>query len=126
MLPAAHTVPEDPCMSLAYPSLATMRPIQPLSGDVSMPGDKATGHHALVLAALAVGESQITGLPDHGALLCMASALRALGAEVVQEAPGTWRVAGRGIGGLREPDSVLDVGGSGTAASADLRYPREP
>lgn len=116
MLPAAFPGPEDSCMSLAPPSLASMRPARPLSGDVHMPGDKATGHHALLLAALAVGESQIKGLPEHGDLLGMASALRALGAKVIQEAPGTWRVAGRGVGGLREPESVLDVGGSGTAA----------
>ena len=81
-----------------------------------MPGDQAIGHHALLLAALAVGESQIVGLPEHGDVLRMASMLRALGAEVVQEAPGAWRVAGRGVGGLREPEGVLDVGGSGTAA----------
>ena len=81
-----------------------------------MPGDKAASHHALLLAALAVGESQIMGVPEHGDVPRMASALRALGAEVVREAPDTWRVAGRGVGGLREPGSVLDMGDSGTAA----------
>ena len=93
-----------------------------------MPGDKATGCHALLLAALAVGESQITGLPEYGDVLRMASALRVLGAEVIQEAPGTWHVAGRGVGGLQEPESVLDMGDSsavarlicGTLASHDL------
>jgi len=81
-----------------------------------MPGDKAIGYHALLLAALAIGESRITGLPERGDLLRMASILRVLGAEIVQEASGVWRVAGRGVGGLREPESVLDVGDSGTAA----------
>ncbi len=81
-----------------------------------MPGDKAASCHALLLAALAVGESQIMELPEHGDVLRMASALRALGAEVIREAPGTWRMAGRGVGGLREPESVLDMGVSGTAA----------
>ena len=81
-----------------------------------MPGDKAAGLHALLLAALATGESRIAGLPDHGDLLHMASALRALGAEASQEAPGLWRVSGRGIGALREPERVLDVGSSGTVA----------
>ena len=81
-----------------------------------MPGDKAIAHHALLLAALAIGESQIRGLPEHGDVLRMASTLRALGAEIIQEASGAWRVAGRGIGGLREPESVLDVGNSGIAA----------
>ncbi len=103
-------------MSLAHPSLASNRPAQPLMGNVRVPGDKATGHHALLLAALAVSESQITGLPEHGDVQCMASALRALGAEVIRDAPGTWRVAGRGLGGLREPESVLDMGNSAAAA----------
>jgi 3-phosphoshikimate 1-carboxyvinyltransferase len=103
-------------MSLAHPVLASRRPARPLSGDVRLPGDKALGHHALLLAALATGESQITGLPEHGDVLRMASTLRALGAEIIQAAPGSWRVAGRGVGGLREPASVLDVGNSGIAA----------
>ena len=81
-----------------------------------MPGDKAAGYHALLLASLAVGESRITGLPEHGDVLHMASASRALGAGIIREAPGTWHVTGRGVGGLREPEGVLDVGNSGTAA----------
>ena len=93
-----------------------MRSARPLLGRTCLPGDKSAGHHALLLAALAIGESRIAGLPEHGELLHMASALRALGAEVVQEASGLWRVTGRGIGGLREPESVLDLGNSGTAA----------
>ena len=76
----------------------------------------AIGFHALLLAALAIGESQIMGLPEHGDVPRMVSMLRALGAEIVQEASGTWRVAGRGVGGLREPESVLDAGNSSTAA----------
>ena len=90
-------------MSLACPVLASRRPARPLSGDIRLPGDMAIGFHALLLAALAVGESQIMGLPEHGDVPRMVSMLRALGAEIVQEASGTWRVAGRGVGGLREP-----------------------
>jgi 3-phosphoshikimate 1-carboxyvinyltransferase len=103
-------------MSLAHLPLVFGRPARPLSGSVRISGDKATSHHALLLAALAVGESRITGLLEHGDVLRTASVLRALGTEVIQEAPGIWRVAGRGVGGLREPEGVLDVGGSGTAA----------
>src|ERR1700722_2083010 len=44
------------------------------------------------------------------------AALRARGAEVNHGPDGTWRVAGRGIGGLTEPADVLDMGNSGTAA----------
>lgn len=80
-----------------------------------MAGDKAIGYHALLLAALSMGESRITGLPERGGVRRTASALRALGAEVAQDAPGIWRVAGRGVGGLREPEGVLDMGGSAIA-----------
>ena len=81
-----------------------------------MPGDKVASYHALLLASLAVGESRIAGLPEHNNVLRMASVLRALGAEITREARGTWHVTGRGIGGLQEPEGVLDMGNSGTAA----------
>ncbi len=103
-------------MSHAHPSLASTRPARPLSGNVRLPGDQAAGHHALLLAALAVGESRLAGLPGHDDFLRMAAAVCALGADAIQEAPGTWRVTGRGIGGLREPESVLDMGDSAIAA----------
>ena len=54
-------------------------------------------------------------------MLRTAAAMRALGAEVERVAPGRWRVAGRGVGGLVEPADVLDMGNSGTARAADLR-----
>ena len=81
-----------------------------------MPGDKSISHRALMFAGLAVGETVITGLLEGEDVLRTAAAMRALGVEVVQEGPGRWRVAGRGIGGLTEPKDVLDMGNSGTAA----------
>jgi 3-phosphoshikimate 1-carboxyvinyltransferase len=69
-----------------------------------------------MFGALAVGESRITGLLTGEDVLRTAAAMRALGAEVTHEPDGSWRVAGRGIGGLTEPDDVLDMGNSGTAA----------
>ncbi len=103
-------------MSHARLSMTSMRPTQPLAGSVRVPGDKSISHRALMFAGLAVGESGITGLLEGEDVLRTAAAMRALGAEVVQDAPGTWRVAGRGIGGLREPADVLYMGNSGTAA----------
>ena len=96
--------------------LASNRPAQPLSGNVRAPGDKSIGYHALTLAALAVGESQITGLPDCDDTLRLAAAMRALGAEITQDAIGAWCVAGRGVGGIREPDDILHIGASVTSA----------
>src|SRR5690242_10645384 len=96
--------------------LAFRRPETGLLGSIRVPGDKSISHRALMLGALAVGETRITGLLEGEDVLRTAAAMRALGAEVVHDADGTWRVAGRGIGGLIEPPDVLDVGNSGTAA----------
>ncbi len=106
----------EPCMDHARPSLTSARPAQPLAGSVHVPGDKSISHRALMFAGLAVGETGIGGLLEGEDVLRTAAAMRALGAEVVRDAPGAWRVAGRGIGGLREPADVLDMGNSGTAA----------
>ncbi len=96
--------------------LRARRPQNPLSGTFSVPGDKSISHRALMFGALAVGETRITGLLEGEDVLRTAAAMRALGAHVVQTAPGAWTVAGRGIGGIVEPDNVLDMGNSGTAA----------
>ncbi len=96
--------------------LLSRRPTAPLTGTMRVPGDKSISHRALMFGALAVGETRISGLLEGEDVLRTAAAMRALGAEVVQEGPGAWRVAGRGIGGLQEPADVLDMGNSGTAA----------
>ncbi|NQV83232.1 MAG: 3-phosphoshikimate 1-carboxyvinyltransferase [Rhodospirillales bacterium] len=87
----------------------------PLSGAVAVPGDKSMSHRALMLGAMAVGETRISGLLESEDVLATAAALRALGAEIERAEDGIWRVFGRGVGGLVEPASVLDLGNSGTA-----------
>jgi 3-phosphoshikimate 1-carboxyvinyltransferase len=69
-----------------------------------------------MLAAIAVGESRIEGLLEGEDVLCTAAAMRALGAEIERSDDGVWHVWGRGVGGLGEPEDVLDMGNSGTAA----------
>ncbi len=85
-----------------------------LNGNITVPGDKSISHRALMLAALAVGETRIRGLLEGEDVLRTAEALRALGGSIENEG-GDWRVTGRGVGGLVEPDTVLDMGNSGTA-----------
>ena len=87
-----------------------------LSGTVRAPGDKSISHRALIVSALAVGESRIDGLLEGEDVLATAAALRALGASVERTGAGLWSVHGAGVGGLGEPDTVLDLGNSGTAA----------
>ena len=92
----------------------TARKSGPLRGVAEVPGDKSISHRALILGAMAVGETRITGLLEGQDVLDTASAMRAFGAEVVQHGPGAWSVHGVGVGGFREPDGVIDCGNSGT------------
>ncbi len=79
-----------------------------------MPGDKSISHRALILGALAIGETTVTGLSQGEDVACTAAALRAMGAAVDCRPDGDGRIEGRGVGGLTEPQSVLDLGNSGT------------
>ena len=88
----------------------------PLVGTAPLPGDKSISHRALMLAALAVGESRIEGLCDGADVMATAAALRAMGAAIEPCADGSWAVCGVGVGGLLQPDAPLDMGNSGTSA----------
>ncbi len=90
-----------------------------LIGTVRVPGDKSISHRALIMGALAVGETSISGLLEGDDVLRTASCMRALGAKVERrktDTAATWHVWGRGVGGLTEPDDILDMGNSGTGA----------
>ncbi|MFA7431834.1 MAG: 3-phosphoshikimate 1-carboxyvinyltransferase [Rhodospirillaceae bacterium] len=89
---------------------------QGLSGSVGVPGDKSVSHRALMFGALAVGETTVEGLLEGEDVLRTASAMRQLGAEVIRHGDGHWTLFGRGVGGLVEPDDVLDMGNAGTGA----------
>src|SRR5271154_4014190 len=95
--------------------LSAGRPAEPLAGEIRVPGDKSISHRALMFAALAVGQTRISGLLEGEDVLRTAAAMRALGADIRRDG-GHWLVAGRGIGGLTAPEDVLDMGNSGTAA----------
>jgi 3-phosphoshikimate 1-carboxyvinyltransferase len=86
----------------------------PLQGRVRVPGDKSISHRALILGALAVGETRISGLLEGDDVLNTGNAMQALGAQVERTGPGVWRVHGVGVGGLRAPADMLDFGNSGT------------
>ncbi|HEV2533607.1 3-phosphoshikimate 1-carboxyvinyltransferase [Phenylobacterium sp.] len=93
-------------------ALLTASRAGPLAGRVRAPGDKSISHRALILGALATGETSIEGLLEGEDVLRTADAMRAFGAEVVRIADGRWRVVGRGR--LAEPADVVDCGNSGT------------
>jgi 3-phosphoshikimate 1-carboxyvinyltransferase len=87
----------------------------PLAGTVRVPGDKSISHRALMLGALAVGETRVEGLLEGEDVLATAAAMRAMGAEIVREGEGRWRVHGVGVGALLQPRQALDMGNSGTS-----------
>jgi 3-phosphoshikimate 1-carboxyvinyltransferase len=86
----------------------------PLSGVAEIPGDKSISHRALILGALSLGETRITGLLEGQDVLDTAKAMQAFGAKVTRHAPGQWSVQGVGVGGFAEPAQVIDCGNSGT------------
>lgn len=101
-------------MNTAAPTPLTARRGGPLHGRIRVPGDKSISHRALILAALTVGETVISGLLEGEDVLHTAEAMRALGAKVERRGDGAWAVHGVGVGGFREPNGTLDFGNSGT------------
>jgi 3-phosphoshikimate 1-carboxyvinyltransferase len=86
----------------------------PLTGKVRVPGDKSISHRALILGALSVGKTRISGLLEGEDVLNTAKSMRALGAEVERSGDFAWSVQGVGVGGFAEPQNPLDFGNSGT------------
>jgi 3-phosphoshikimate 1-carboxyvinyltransferase len=89
-----------------------------IEGDLTVPGDKSLTHRALMLSAVAAGESRLRGLLPGEDCRSTASVLRALGADLphLPAAGEEVRVRSRGIRNWSRPDSVLDCGNSGTTA----------
>ena len=102
------------------PSPLTARRGGSLTGRAQVPGDKSISIRALILAALAVGETRITGMLEGEDALNTAKAMQALGAHVVRVGERQWRVHGVGVGGFAEPKQPLDFGNSGTGCRLAL------
>ena len=109
-------------------------PAKALSGTIPVPGDKSISHRALMLSALAVGESRVTGLLEGEDVLSTAAALRAMGARfervpaadtgglgramgatITRQGAAEWIIHGVGVGSLLQPQTALDMGNSGTS-----------
>ena len=89
-----------------------------LSGTTRVPGDKSISHRSLIFGSLAVGRTEVAGLLEAEDVLNTMAAMRALGATITHHDGPGGRVSidGVGVGALTEPDCVLDMGNSGTAA----------
>ncbi len=85
-----------------------------LQGSIRVPGDKSISHRALMLGAIAQGETQIQGLLLGEDPRSTASCFRSLGAEISELNTELVKVNGIGLGQLQEPADVLNAGNSGT------------
>ena len=105
-------------VSRSHPAASPLasRPGSPLRGRVRVPGDKSISHRALIFGLLSRGETRVAGLLEAEDVLNTAKAVASLGARVTREGEGRWRVIGAGIGGLAEPDGILDFGNAGTGS----------
>jgi 3-phosphoshikimate 1-carboxyvinyltransferase len=81
---------------------------------IRVPGDKSISHRSLLLGAMADGTTEIHELLRGADCLATLQALRALGVQIEESPESAVRIAGRGPEALREPDTILDAGNSGT------------
>ena len=102
-------------MTHSSPKPYVSRKSSPLSGLVRVPGDKSISHRSLMFGALAQGETIISGLLTGEDVINTANAMRALGATITDTKDGLWRCEGIGVGNLKEPTKILDMGNSGTS-----------
>ncbi|HEY2274274.1 MAG TPA: 3-phosphoshikimate 1-carboxyvinyltransferase [Steroidobacteraceae bacterium] len=104
-------------MSAAAPAPARYR-VQPggrIAGTLSVPGDKSISHRALMLGAIAEGDTHITGFLAGEDCLSTARALGALGVRIERPQETEVLVHGVGAAGLTAPATALDLGNAGTA-----------
>ena len=86
-----------------------------LSGSLTLPGDRSISHRAVILAALAEGESEIRGFGENDDNRTTVEALRKLGVAISEQTDGSLTVTGVGLTGLSAPDSPLYLGQSATS-----------
>ena len=91
-----------------------VEPVPALVGHVAVPGDKSISHRAVLVGAIAEGETRILGFGRSADTESTVGAVRALGVEVVEDDVDELRVRGRGMRGLEAPDAAIDCGNAGT------------
>lgn len=84
-----------------------------LSGEVAVPGDKSISHRSIMLGSIAKGNTEVEGFLQGADCLSSIACFRKMGVEIENNGDKVL-VHGRGLHGLMAPDSVLDVGNSGT------------
>jgi 3-phosphoshikimate 1-carboxyvinyltransferase len=91
-----------------------IEPVAALDGHVAVPGDKSISHRAVLIGAVCHGETHVTGFGRSADTEATVEAVRALGADVVDEDVDALTVRGVGLHGLRAPGAPIDCGNAGT------------
>lgn len=92
----------------------TSHRVPKIAGTIRAPGDKSCSHRAFMLAGLAEGVSDVTGMLEGEDVLNTGKVMAAFGAETTQLGKGHWRIRGVGKAGLSQPSGDLDFGNAGT------------
>jgi 3-phosphoshikimate 1-carboxyvinyltransferase len=106
---------ESPATASAAALNFKIAPGGSLRGRLRVPGDKSISHRAIMLAAIADGETEVSGFLEGADSLATLAAFRAMGVMIEGPDQGRVRIAGVGLQGLREPAGPLDMGNSGTS-----------
>ena len=93
----------------------TVQPGGALTGNARVPGDKSISHRAIMLGALAEGETRVSGFLEGADCIATLEAFRAMGVAIERTGPGEVVIQGAGLHGLKAPAAALDMGNSGTA-----------
>ena len=91
-----------------------VEPVPALVGHLAVPGDKSISHRAVLVGAIAEGETRILGFGRSADTESTIGAVRALGVEVLEDDVDELRVRGRGLRGLEAPAGAIDCGNAGT------------
>jgi 3-phosphoshikimate 1-carboxyvinyltransferase len=91
-----------------------IEPASAVRGHIAVPGDKSISHRAVLLGAIAEGETTVRGFGRSADTESTIGAVRALGVTMHEDDVDTLRVEGAGLRGLREPEGPIDCGNSGT------------
>lgn len=96
-------------------STFTVTPGGALRGRLRVPGDKSISHRAIMLGAIADGETRVHGFLEGEDSLATLQAFRAMGVAITGPDAGEVTIQGVGVDGLRQPAHALDLGNSGTS-----------
>ena len=94
--------------------IVRIEPVSALDGHVAVPGDKSISHRAVLIGAVCEGETSVSGFGRSADTEATIAAVRALGAEVVEDDDDALRIRGVGLRGLRAPGEPIDCGNAGT------------